>query len=67
MDYGTVLWFDPEKRFGFIRPDAGGDDIFVHATAVRRTGLTTLAIGKRVSYDTAIRDNRRVAVNVASA
>lgn len=49
---GTVKFFNAIKGFGFISPDGGGKDIFVHATAVERAGLRSLAEGQRVTYDT---------------
>lgn len=51
MPTGTVKWFNPEKGFGFIRPDVGGDDAFVHITAVQRAGLATLNEGQKVEYE----------------
>ncbi len=51
MATGTVKWFDPVKGFGFIQPDAGGSDAFVHISAVQRAGLTDLADGSKVSYE----------------
>jgi len=45
---GTVKWYNPEKGFGFISPDTGGKDVFVHATALERAGLTTLNEGQQV-------------------
>jgi len=51
MTQGTVKWFNPAKGFGFINPDDGGNDAFVHISAVERAGLNTLAEGQRVSYD----------------
>ena len=51
MASGTVKWFDPIKGFGFIQPDAGGPDAFVHISAVQRAGLTDLADGQKVSYE----------------
>lgn len=49
---GTVKFFNTNKGFGFITPDAGGPDIFLHITAVERAGLTTLNEGQRVSFET---------------
>lgn len=49
---GTVKFFNTEKGYGFIRPDDGGRDIFVHATAVERSGLGGLNEGERLAYET---------------
>ena len=51
MPTGTVKWFDIQKKFGFIKPDDGGADAFVHISAVERAGLSTLAEGQRVNYE----------------
>ncbi len=51
MATGIVKWFNPTKGFGFIQPDQGGSDVFVHISAVERAGLSTLAEGQRVSYE----------------
>ncbi len=51
MAIGTVKWFDPTKGFGFIQPENGAKDVFVHISAVERAGLGTLAEGQRVSYN----------------
>lgn len=51
MANGTVKWFDAKKGFGFIQPDEGGTDAFVHISAVKRAGLDGLADGQRVEYD----------------
>jgi CspA family cold shock protein len=48
---GTVKWFNPTKGYGFIQPDTGGKDVFVHISAVERAGLDTLAEGAKVSYE----------------
>jgi cold shock protein len=48
---GTVKWFNAEKGFGFIARDSGGKDVFVHITALERSGLTTLNEGERVAVD----------------
>jgi CspA family cold shock protein len=58
MQIGTVKWFNPEKGFGFIAPESGGPDVFVHVTAVERAGLRTLNDGQRISYDL-VTDTRR--------
>jgi cold shock protein len=48
---GTVKWFNPTKGYGFIQPDSGGKDVFVHISAVEKAGYTTLAEGAKVSFD----------------
>ena len=51
MSTGTVKWFNGQKGFGFIQPDEGGADVFVHISAVERAGLRGLDEGQKVSYD----------------
>ncbi|WP_123150822.1 cold-shock protein [Mesorhizobium delmotii] len=51
MATGTVKWFNATKGFGFIQPDSGGTDVFVHISAVERAGLRSLADGQKVSYE----------------
>ncbi len=51
MGSGTVKWFNPTKGFGFIQPDDGSKDVFVHISAVERAGLQTLNEGQKLSYD----------------
>lgn len=51
MAMGIVKWFNPEKGYGFIRPEDGSADVFVHISAVQKAGHTTLAEGARVSYE----------------
>jgi cold shock protein len=51
MATGTVKWFSDEKGFGFITPDEGGKDLFVHFSAISGNGFRTLAEGAKVSYD----------------
>lgn len=51
MSTGTVKWFNAQKGFGFIQPDNGGKDAFVHISAVERAGLAGLQEGQQVSYD----------------
>jgi cold shock protein len=48
---GTVKWFNGQKGYGFIAPDGGGKDVFVHISAVERAGLSSLNEGAKVSYD----------------
>ncbi|MCR9213062.1 MAG: cold-shock protein [Proteobacteria bacterium] len=51
MEKGTVKWFNSTKGFGFIAPDAGGADVFVHISAVERAGLDGLADGQKIGYE----------------
>ena len=64
MTTGTVKFYNEMKGFGFIAPDDGGKDVFVHASALERAGMRGLAEGQKVSFDTAA-DNRsgKIAVN----
>jgi len=68
MASGTVKWFNTTKGYGFIQPDAGGKDVFVHISAVERSGLTGLADDQKVTYDLETgRDGRQSAVNLSLA
>lgn len=59
MATGTVKWFNPTKGFGFIQPDDGGKDAFVHISAVEKAGLATLAEGQKIEFELKPgRDNR---------
>ena len=51
MSTGTVKWFNETKGYGFIQPDDGGKDVFVHISAVERAGMRNLIEGQKVSYD----------------
>jgi CspA family cold shock protein len=51
MNTGTVKWFNSTKGFGFIQPDNGSTDVFVHISAVERAGMRSLADGQKISYD----------------
>lgn len=51
MPSGTVKWFNPTKRFGFIEPDDGTKDVFVHISAVEKAGLGVLREGQRIDYE----------------
>lgn len=48
---GTVKWYNDQKGFGFIAPETGGDDVFVHRTAVEKAGMHTLSDGQKISFD----------------
>ena len=66
MPNGTVKWFNTTKGYGFIAPDEGGKDVFVHISAVERSGLTGLADDQKVSYELAAgRDGRESAENLS--
>ncbi|MGV6876357.1 cold-shock protein [Pseudochelatococcus sp. B33] len=69
MATGTVKWYNEQKGYGFIQPDAGGKDVFVHVTAVQRAGLNSLNDGQKVSYEleTDRRTGRESAVNLQLA
>ncbi len=67
MAVGIVKWFNATKGYGFIQPEGGGNDVFVHVTAVQRAGLEKLDEGQKVRYEL-VRDRGRVAAgNLASA
>lgn len=57
MNTGTVKWFNATKGFGFIQPDDGATDVFVHISAVERAGMRDLKDGQKLSYDL-VRDNK---------
>jgi len=68
MPIGTVKFFNPDKGFGFIQPDGGGNDAFVHVTAVDKAGMSGLDKDQRISYD--LEDDQRgkpSAVNLQAA
>ncbi len=68
MATGTIKWFNETKGFGFIAPDGGKKDVFVHITALERAGLRTLADNQKVTFDIeAGRDGRESATNIALA
>jgi len=65
MNSGTVKWFNSQKGFGFIQPDQGSQDVFVHISAVERAGMSTLDEGQKVSFDVvADRTGRSAAENL---
>ncbi len=57
MPIGTVKWFNADKGFGFIQPNDGGADIFVHISAVQQAGLSSLNEGQKISFD-AVKNSR---------
>ncbi|SDX27002.1 cold-shock protein [Litoreibacter albidus] len=68
MANGTVKWFNSTKGFGFIAPEGGSKDVFVHISALERSGLSTLDDNQAVTFDIeAGRDGRESAVNIALA
>ena len=67
MPTGTVKWFNSTKGFGFIQPEAGGPDVFVHISAVERAGLSGLNEGQQVSYDLVENRGRTSAENLKLA
>ncbi|WP_029351346.1 cold-shock protein [Bosea sp. 117] len=57
MVTGTVKWFNSQKGYGFVQPDNGGSDVFVHISAVERAGMTSLSDGQKISFE--IESDRR--------
>ena len=68
MANGTVKWFNTTKGFGFIAPETGGKDVFLHISALEKSGMTSLNDNQKVTFDVeAGRDGRESAINVALA
>lgn len=67
MAVGTVKWFNSSKGYGFIRPEDGGTDVFVHVTAVQRAGMQSLIEGQRISYEVVRDRGKLAAANLTSA
>ena len=65
MASGTVKWFNGQKGYGFIQPDDGGKDVFVHISAVERAGLGALNEGQKVKYDVQADRGKAAAVNLS--
>lgn len=61
MPQGTVKWFNPTKGYGFIAPDTGGKDVFVHISAVQKAGLRTLSEGQKIGFQIEQQQNGRAA------
>jgi cold shock protein len=64
MATGTVKWFNAAKGFGFIQPDTGGSDVFVHISAVEKAGLNGLNDGQKISYDVVSERGKNAAANL---
>ena len=64
MATGTVKWFNATKGFGFIQPDNGGKDVFVHISAVEKAGFTSLAEGAKVSFEVVANRSKESAENL---
>ena len=67
MAIGTVKWFNDAKGFGFITPEAGGEDLFAHFSAIQSSGFKTLKEGQRVSFDVANGPKGLQAANIRAA
>lgn len=67
MATGTVKWFNPGKGFGFIAPSDGSKDVFVHISAVDRSGLGTLTEGQKISFDVTTERGKSSATNLKAA
>ena len=65
MANGTVKWYNPTKGFGFIQPEGGSKDVFIHASALERAGISSLDDGQKIEFDIeAGRDGRESATNI---
>jgi CspA family cold shock protein len=67
MSIGTVKWFNATKGFGFIQPDGGGKDVFVHISAVEKAGLGSLNEGQKVRFEVVSERGKQAAANLALA
>lgn len=67
MAVGTVKWFNPTKGYGFIQPEAGGPDVFVHISAVEAAGMGTLNEGQKISYELVTSKGKTSAGNLKAA
>ena len=64
MITGTVKWFNPNKGYGFIAPDDGSSDVFVHISALTKAGLRELTDGQKVSYEVETKQDKKSAINL---
>jgi len=67
MATGTVKWFNPTKGFGFIEPENGGNDVFVHISAVEKAGMRSLNEGQKIEYDVQEERGKQSACNLKDA
>ena len=67
MPVGTVKFFNTQKGYGFIQPVDGGQDVFVHVSAVERAGMRTLVEGQKISYDVVVERGKSAASNLQQA
>jgi CspA family cold shock protein len=67
MSQGTVKWFNAQKGFGFIQPDDGSKDVFVHISAVEKAGMRSLNEGQKISYEIVTERGKQAAGNLQSA
>lgn len=67
MATGTVKWFNTTKGFGFIAPEGGGQDVFVHVSAVEKSGMRSLVEGQRVSFEVVKERGKPAAANLKAA
>ncbi len=67
MAQGTVKWFNSQKGFGFIQPDNGGNDVFVHISAVEAAGMRSLNEGQKITYEVTSDRGKEAATNLQTA
>jgi CspA family cold shock protein len=67
LPVGTVKWFNAQKGYGFIQPESGGKDVFVHISAVERAGMGTLQEGQKIQYEVVRERGKEAAADLAAA
>ncbi|MEA1938300.1 MAG: cold-shock protein [Pseudomonadota bacterium] len=67
MTTGTVKWFNSQKGYGFIQPDDGDKDVFVHITSVEKAGMRTLNEGQKISFEVSMERGKPAAINIQAA